>query len=59
MNRAMQCEPFPRGRIDRMYCQKLSAPRRAVAPFQKSPIVPSSEAGEDGSEIKATSPERK
>src|SRR6266403_3584938 len=51
MNRAMQCEPFPRGRIDRMYCQKLSA-TLAVAPFQKGPIVPSSEAGEYGSESK-------
>jgi hypothetical protein len=58
MNRAMQCEPFPRGRIDRMYCQKLSA-TLAVAPFQKSPIVPSGEAGECGSEIKAVLPERK
>jgi hypothetical protein len=50
----MQCEPFPRGRIDRMYSATL-----AVAPFQKSPIVPSSEAGEYGSEIKAVLPERK
>jgi hypothetical protein len=55
----MQCEPLPRGRIDRIYCQKSSAPRRAAAPFQKSPIVPSNEAGEDGSEFKAASPERK
>jgi hypothetical protein len=54
----MQCEPFPRGRIDRMYRQKLSA-TLAVAPFQKSPIVPSGEAGECGSEIKAVLPERK
>src|SRR6266481_6434215 len=35
MNRAMQCEPFPRGRIDRMYCQKLSA-TLAVIP-EKAP----------------------
>jgi hypothetical protein len=46
-------------RIDRMYFQELSAPRLAVAPFQESPIVPSSEAGEYGAEIKAASPERK
>jgi len=52
----MQCEPFPRGRIDRMYCQKLSA---RLPLFQKNPIVPSCEAGEYGSEIKAVLPERK
>jgi len=52
----MQCEPFPRGRIDRMYCQKLSA---TLAVIPEKPIVPSSEAGEYGSEIKAVLPEWK
>jgi hypothetical protein len=46
-------------RIDRMYCQELSAPQPALRPFGESSIVASDEASEAGAEFKAASPERK
>ena len=56
---ACECYVLMQRRIDRMYCEELSAPRLAVALFQESSFVASDESGEGGAEIKAASPARK
>ncbi|WP_084305262.1 Crp/Fnr family transcriptional regulator [Bradyrhizobium sp. ARR65] len=42
---ACNCYALMQRRIDRMYCQELSAPRAALPPFRESSIVGSDEAG--------------
>jgi hypothetical protein len=44
---ACECSALMQRRINLMYRQEFSAPRLSVAPFQESPVVPSSEAGGD------------
>ncbi len=53
---ACECYALMQRRIDRMYCQELSAPQPALAPFRESSIVASDEAG---AEFKAALPEGK
>jgi CRP-like cAMP-binding protein len=53
---ACECYALMQRRIDRMYCQELSAPQPALAPFWESSIVASDEAG---AEFKAALPEGK
>jgi DNA-binding transcriptional MocR family regulator len=53
---ACECYALMQRRIDRMYCQELSAPQPARVPFRESSIVASDEAG---AEFKAASPEGK
>jgi len=55
---ACECYALMQRRIDRMYCEELSAPRLAVALFRESSCA-SDEAGEDRADIKATSLESK
>ncbi|SIO40262.1 cAMP-binding domain of CRP or a regulatory subunit of cAMP-dependent protein kinases [Bradyrhizobium erythrophlei] len=53
---ACECYALMQRRIDRMYCQELSAPQPALAPFRESSIVASDEAG---AEFKAALPDGK
>jgi CRP-like cAMP-binding protein len=53
---ACDCYALMQRNIDRMYCQELSAPQPALAPFRESAIVAFDEAG---AESRAASRERK
>ncbi len=53
---ACECYALMQRRIDRMYCQELSAPQPAPAPSLESSVVVSDEAG---AELKGASPEGK
>jgi hypothetical protein len=46
-------------RIDRMYCQEIVRAATCRCAVPGKPHRPFNEAGEDGAEIKAASPERK
>jgi len=51
---ACDCYALMQRKIERMYCQELSAPQPALAPFRESVA-----SGEAGAGFKAASPERK
>jgi CRP-like cAMP-binding protein len=55
---ACKCYALMERRIDRMYCQELSAPQIAPVPFQEGWIAASDEVGEVGAELKAASQKR-
>jgi hypothetical protein len=56
---ACECYGLMQRRIDRMYCEELSAPRVALAIMQEGCLVGFDHAIEDRAEIKIASPERK
>jgi CRP-like cAMP-binding protein len=56
---ACECYALMQRRIDRMYCEELSAPQSALAPFRQSPIFASDDVDEERAEIKAAPPGKK
>jgi len=56
---ACECYALMQRRIDRMYCEELSASQPVLAPSGESSVVAADEAKEAGAELRATSPEAK